>query len=94
MPVLRGDELLVAVLGDADHHQQADAVVQPHVAVDAVDPPVDPALVAEVASAPGPMHLDPVLLEPLDGVGRQPLGHLAQRGSQGFLIVVRGDART
>jgi len=56
--ILHGDELLAPVLGDADDHQQAPALVQAHVAVDAVDPPVDTVPITELALTPRPALLE------------------------------------
>ena len=54
LAVLDGQQLLVAVLGDADHDQHARAIfLQAHIEVDGVGPQVDVALAVQVALRPG-----------------------------------------
>jgi len=91
MAILHGDELFAPMFGDADDHQQAQPIVQAHGAVDPVGPPVDVAPIAEIALAPGTMLLEPLLLEPRDGVGRQALGPIAQQCRERLLVVPGGD---
>ncbi|EGV27657.1 hypothetical protein ThidrDRAFT_4532 [Thiorhodococcus drewsii AZ1] len=75
------------MLGDADDHQQAHPIILAHIAVDAVGPPIDVTPIAEVALAPAPMLLAPLLLETHDRVGRQPLGPIAEQRRERLLIV-------
>ena len=55
----------------ADDHQQAQALIHPDIAVDAIIPPVHVAAATQVSLTQVPVFLDPVLLQPTDGVGRQ-----------------------
>ncbi len=62
--ILDGHQFLAAMLGDADDHQQAQAVIHADVAVDSVGPPVDVAPVGQVPLPPLGMLVFPLLLEP------------------------------
>lgn len=75
------------MLRHADDHQQAEAVIHAHVAVYAVSPPVHVALLAQITLTPAPVIVNPMLLQPADGVGGQPLGLIAQQCSQCILVI-------
>ena len=59
-------------------------------AVDATNPPVHVAAATQVALTPVPVFLDPALLQPTDGVGRQTFGLVAQQRGQRLLVVAGG----
>ena len=75
----------------ADDHQQAQAVIHPDIAVDAISPPVHVAAATQVSLTPVSVFLDPVLLQPADGVGRQTFSLVAQQRGQHLLVITGGD---
>jgi hypothetical protein len=80
--ILNGYQFIMAVLGHADDHQQPEPVIQAHVAVYAIGPSIDVALLAQAPALPVLVFIKPPCLEPGDSVRRQPVGLLADLGAQ------------
>lgn len=58
--IFNRDQLLAAVLGDPDNHQQAEPVIQADIAVDTVGPPINVTLLAQVSPLPVPVVIPPI----------------------------------
>src|SRR5262249_11681394 len=87
------DQLLLTLGRGADDDQQTlGGILEPGLHMDAVGPEVDVTLGGEIALAPARMLLQPGLLEPSDGRGRQPAGILAEQRDQRLVEVASGDA--
>ena len=87
------NQFLLAVGGGADDDQQALRIVfKPSLDVDAIGPDVDIPLGGQVAIEPAGVLVDPGLLQPRNGRGRQPAGVLAEQRAERHLEVTGGDA--
>ena len=79
----QAEQLLLALRRGADDDQDAlRLVLQTRLQVDAVGPDVDVALGRQVALAPSLVFVDPDVLQPRDGRGRQARSILAEQGGQ------------
>src|SRR5690554_5563558 len=67
--------------------EQTQPVILAHVGVNPIGPQVDVTLASEVTSLPLFVLIDPALLEPTDGVGRQTFGLLTDQRRECLLEI-------
>src|SRR5438105_3261798 len=86
-------EFLGAILGGSDQHQHAGSLfIEPDVEVNAVSPPINVALLAQVALAPCLVISFPADFESHDVSGRQTGGFLTQDRCQSFTKISGRDS--
>src|SRR5438105_8467122 len=86
-------EFLGAILGGSDQHQHAGSLfIEPDVEVNAVSPPINVALLAQVALAPCLVISFPADFESHDVSGRETGGFLTQDRCQGFTKISSRDS--
>jgi hypothetical protein len=89
----KAQQLLFALRRRTDNHQDAlVGVFEAGLQVNSVGPHVDVALGRQVALPPVLVLVEPGLLQPRDGRGRQARRSLAEQGCQRLLEIAGGDA--